>query len=152
PDNVSHSPPNYFSGYIPVPNVPLYNAVGGNERIVRTGQVVAGDTALHPRTAAGVTADGKLLLFTVDGRNSSHSQGMSTPEVANLLVQYGAVQAVNLDGGGSTTLVMASPTPRVVNVPVGIGNIPGTERSNGNNLGVYAQPYSRPQASQYVFA
>src|SRR5690606_27010453 len=71
PDNVSHSPPNYFSGYIPVPNVPLYNAVGGNERIVRNGQVVAGDTALHPRTAAGVTADGKLLLLTVDGRNSS---------------------------------------------------------------------------------
>jgi len=131
-------------GYATTPAVDLWNAVGGNEYIVFNGQNTANWNELHPRTAAGVTADNKLLLFTVDGRNPGHSGGMTTPEMANMLISYGATHAINLDGGGSTTLVMADPTARVVNVPVGVSNVPGTERSNGNNLAVFARPTPPP--------
>lgn len=57
----------------------------------------------HPRTAAGITADNELLLITVDGRNEK-AQGMSLPELTKILKWLGAVDAMNLDGGGSTTL------------------------------------------------
>jgi hypothetical protein len=152
PGNQMHVPP-FDSGIVAVPNVPLYNAVGGNEYIVFTGQNIASwADGLNPRTAAGITADGKLLLLTVDGRNANHSRGMTTTEVADVLISYGAFYAINLDGGGSSTLVLADPTPRVVNIPVGIGNQPGSERSVGNNLGVHALAHTQPQTSRYVFA
>ncbi|MCC6682428.1 MAG: phosphodiester glycosidase family protein [Phycisphaeraceae bacterium] len=151
--NISHDPPDYYSGYAPNPNVPLYNAVGGNEHIVHNGQNIATwADGLHPRSAMGVTAAGHLLLFAVDGRNTGHSLGMSTSEVADVLIGYGAVEAMNLDGGGSTTLVFSDPAPRLVNVPVGVSNVPGTERNVGCNFGVYAAVHAQPQASRYVFA
>jgi len=68
----------------------------------------------HPRTAAGVAADGSLLLVVVDGRWPEHSLGMTLSELARELVSLGAVDAVNLDGGGSTTLVVGG---AVVNRP-----------------------------------
>ncbi len=90
-------------------------AVGGGPWLVRDG-VAAVDgleegfdpasfvQARHPRTAVGVTAGGELLLVTVDGRQR-HSRGMSLPELAAYMVHLGAVRAINLDGGGSTTMV-----------------------------------------------
>jgi Phosphodiester glycosidase/SPOR domain len=60
----------------------------------------------NPRTMAGVTRDGDLLLVTVDGRQPGYSVGLSFPEEARLMHALGAVQAVNLDGGGSTTMVV----------------------------------------------
>ncbi len=57
----------------------------------------------HPRTAAGITAKGKLLLLVVDGRNPK-SHGLTCPELASLMKKLGCVSAINLDGGGSTTL------------------------------------------------
>ncbi len=57
----------------------------------------------HPRSAVGITADGKVILVTVDGRNA-RAHGMSLPELAFLLRQTGAHEALNLDGGGSTAL------------------------------------------------
>lgn len=91
-------------------------AVGGGPWLVRDGKVaVDGEeegfpveefvTKRHPRTAAGITASGELLLLTVDGRQP-HSRGMSLPELADYMVKQGAVQAINLDGGGSTTMVV----------------------------------------------
>ncbi|WP_309570185.1 phosphodiester glycosidase family protein [Deinococcus sp.] len=56
----------------------------------------------NPRTAAGVMRDGTLLLVTVDGRNPTHSVGASIPEMARIMRDLGAVDALNLDGGGST--------------------------------------------------
>ncbi len=142
------------AGSAHTPNVPLYNAVGGNALILLDGVNAANpaDTSLHPRTAAGVTADGKILLMTVDGRNTGHSLGVSTPELGDLMAQFGARDAINLDGGGSTTLVMADPVPRVVNVPVGVNNVPGSERSVGNNFGVYATAYAAPTNNRFVFS
>lgn len=59
----------------------------------------------HPRTAAGYTATGELLLLVVDGRQDA-SRGVTLEELATLMRELGAVEALNLDGGGSTTLVV----------------------------------------------
>jgi hypothetical protein len=60
---------------------------------------------VHPRTAAGVTADGDLLLLVVDGRQEV-SRGVSLVELAQMMQNLGAVEAVNLDGGGSSAMVV----------------------------------------------
>ncbi len=72
--------------------------------------------ARHPRTAAGVRADGTLVFVTVDGRQPETSVGMSIPELTDLMLELGCVSAVNLDGGGSTTMVING---LVVNSPSG---------------------------------
>lgn len=67
----------------------------------------------HPRTALGLTKSGKILLVTVDGR-SEESAGMTFSELADLLVELGADQAMALDGGGSTEMVVEG---KIVNKP-----------------------------------
>lgn len=59
----------------------------------------------HPRTAIGVSTTGELIIMTVDGRQK-YSVGMSLYELADEMIQKGAVQAINLDGGGSTQMVI----------------------------------------------
>jgi len=59
----------------------------------------------HPRTAAGQTGDGALMLLVVDGRQPE-SRGVNLQELAEIMRDLGAVQALNLDGGGSTALVV----------------------------------------------
>lgn len=136
------------------PATTLYNAINGRYRIVNNGVVdtfPAGDAsfynALRARTAAGVTADGRLLLMTVDGADAGHSLGMNFTEVAETLIQYGAHKAVMLDGGGSTTLAMAGSPSQPVNRPE------GGERAVANNLGVFATNKSPSiAASGFIFA
>jgi hypothetical protein len=61
----------------------------------------------HPRTAVGIASGGRrLLLVTADGRQLPYSDGMTLRELAELLRSFGAAEALNLDGGGSTTLVV----------------------------------------------
>ncbi|MFG3659511.1 phosphodiester glycosidase family protein [Streptomyces sp. NPDC047706] len=60
----------------------------------------------NPRTAAGVTLDGRVVLLTADGRRPDRSAGLSITETAEVLRSLGAVDALNLDGGGSTTMVV----------------------------------------------
>lgn len=62
----------------------------------------------NPRTLAGVTEKGKILLVTVDGRQPFYSVGANFKESARLMKALGAVDAVNLDGGGSTTMTVGS--------------------------------------------
>lgn len=95
---------------------------------------------LHPRTAFGTTADGTLIVMLVDGRQPGRSEGVTLFELADMLVAEGATMAINLDGGGSTTLVIRDEDGkgRVLNVPVGIADQPGSERPVGSNLGVRA--------------
>jgi hypothetical protein len=63
-------------------------------------------TDRHPRTAIGVLADGRALLLVVDGRQPTLSVGMTLDELAHLMLEFGVVDAINLDGGGSTTMVV----------------------------------------------
>lgn len=74
----------------------------------------------NPRTMVGLTAAGETLLVTADGRQSG-SAGLSLPEAANLMAALGATEAVNLDGGGSTTFVTRG---AVRNVPSDGGERP----------------------------
>ncbi|MFU2014964.1 phosphodiester glycosidase family protein [Peribacillus butanolivorans] len=62
----------------------------------------------NPRTLAGVTEEGKILLVTVDGRQPFYSVGANFKESARLMKALGAVDAVNLDGGGSTAMTVGS--------------------------------------------
>ncbi len=89
------------------------DAIGGGPVLVRDGAPVfraneAFTTSQlaprHPRTAVGQTADGRILLIAVDGRQSGYSVGMTNFEMAQTMMRFGAVRAMALDGGGSTTL------------------------------------------------
>ncbi|MEU3978740.1 phosphodiester glycosidase family protein [Streptomyces sp. NPDC026672] len=60
----------------------------------------------QPRTMAGVDKDGRLLLVTVDGRQTGGSEGFTIREAADFMRSLGAVQALNLDGGGSTAMAV----------------------------------------------
>ena len=62
----------------------------------------------HPRSAVAVTKDGKLLLITVDGRFKGKAEGINIPELAHLISVLGGEDALNLDGGGSSTLWSSS--------------------------------------------
>lgn len=65
-----------------------------------------GPEVRHPRTAAGVSRDGETLyLLVVDGRREGWSDGATLPEMADLMIELGAYDAVNLDGGGSSAFV-----------------------------------------------
>lgn len=134
------------------PAIPLYNAVSGSERIVTNGVNTAGQvtfgepTVLHPRTVAGIKADGTIVLAAIDGRANGFSEGMRSSEVADLLIAYGVVDAVNLDGGGSTTMAFADPTPRVLNRPSD-----GSQRSVATHLGVFANQATET-VDYFVFA
>ncbi len=103
-------------------------AVGGGPRLLVNGQVAVDGVAegfdagftdhVEPRTAAGVTQDGRhLLLATVDGRQAI-SKGVTLTDLALILKRYGAWNAINFDGGGSTSLAVGG---LVINSPEGTG-------------------------------
>ena len=119
-------------------------AIAGNELLVRGGAVATNTrrvsaSRLHPRTAVAVDAAGqRLWLLVVDGRQWRYSKGMSLAELAELAVSLGAEAALNLDGGGSTALVVQrAGRPRLLNAPFHT-RIPLRERAVGNHLGVLA--------------
>ncbi len=90
----------------------LQNAWGGRQMIVEKGipanlelNTEFSDTA-HPRTLVGITEDGKVILATIDGRLPSVSNGAPLAQCALYMLSLGATSALNLDGGGSTTMVL----------------------------------------------
>lgn len=98
------------------PHQPV-EAVGGFPLLVRDSNIVvdstnsgaAGFRGLNPRTAVGFGANGRrLLLVVADGRQPGVSVGLTIDETAQLLRQLGATDALNLDGGGSSALVLAA--------------------------------------------
>lgn len=107
--------------------LPLREAVGGRPVLVRDSIVTSAvdtqsgpafATSRHPRTAVGISGAGRIprdyagrrvLLVVVDGRQSPYSDGMTLRELANLMLALGARDAINLDGGGSTTMVYSDP-------------------------------------------
>jgi exopolysaccharide biosynthesis protein len=121
----------------------VYNAISGDRMLVRNGKPVKGldDVTPAPRTAIGIDNSGdKLIIIVVDGRQPLYSSGATLKELADYLVMYGAETAMNLDGGGSSTLVFAGflGTANVVNSPIHT-RIPGWERPVGNHLGIFVK-------------
>jgi hypothetical protein len=98
--------------------------VGGVSRLLRKGSVALSweqekasksfAETRHPRTAVARLKDGKFLMITVDGRQAGVSVGMNLRELAEYLLSLGAIDAMNLDGGGSTTMFVDG---KVVNTP-----------------------------------
>jgi hypothetical protein len=98
----------------------------------------------QPRTALGLSQDRRYLyLLTIDGRQPGYSVGAWDWQTADWLQRVGAWDGVNMDGGGSTTLVMADSTGRPVELNHSSAAAdPGTrrERTVGSHLGIYAKP------------
>ena len=122
----------------PPPDVRL--AVSGFTFILRDGKWCPQKKkdARHPRTFFGLSQDRQtLFLVTVDGRQKGVSEGMTLQEGAELLFRLGAHDAINMDGGGSTTMVLVRKnTPEIVNRPSGgIGPV-RISRTVGSSLAV----------------
>lgn len=83
------------------------SAVGGNAMLVTGGEVVEHENKdVHPRTAAGIKEDGTLFAVTVDGRQPHNDMdGVDYEQLGYIMKFFGAVEAANLDGGGSTTML-----------------------------------------------
>ena len=103
----------------------IQEAVGGSVYLVKDGKSVVDSSAdyynsRHSRTCVGITAEGKVVLMVLDGRQEPFSAGGSAEELAQIMLDAGCVTAINLDGGGSTTFVAkqeGSDTLTVVNRP-----------------------------------
>ena len=115
----------------------IQEAVGGSVYLVKDGKSVVTSAAdyynsRHSRTCVGITAEGKVVLMVLDGRQEPFSAGGSAEELAQIMLDAGCVTAINLDGGGSTTFVAkqeGSNTLTVVNRPSD-----GYERSVSSSL------------------
>lgn len=122
-------------------------AVGGNYTILQDGEVQdVSDNARNPRTVVGHKADGTVVFYTVDGRQSGYSAGATLKQAATIMRDMGCVAALNLDGGGSTTFVLrpaGSMTRKVVNSPS-----EGSQRQVANALVLIntAEKYDAPTA------
>lgn len=113
----------------------LKTAVGGSHIILKKDAVNSNsgtefsDTR-HPRTAVGVTPDGTLVLLVVDGRQPEISNGASLADLAFILARFGCIDAINLDGGGSSTFIIKEESEFVTkNSPSG-----GSMRAVANGL------------------
>lgn len=116
----------------------IETAVSGFKVVLWEGKVRKGDETIHPRTLVGLSKDRKTMYWMViDGRQSGHSEGATKTEAGQLMKQLGADAALNLDGGGTSTLVIENSdgNPKVLNRPIH-GGAPGKERPSASHLGV----------------
>jgi hypothetical protein len=129
------------------------DAIGGGPVLVRDGRPVANAgeaftssqiVPRQPRTAIGQTADGRLLMVVVDGRQPGYSTGMTSFELALTLLRLGAVRAMQLDGGGSSTVAFDG---TVLNSPSDGNERPISTALMLQYYGVYASPPLEPIVS-----
>ena len=128
----------------------LAHAIGGGPRLVKDGRkhITASPEGFRPdiyasapsRTAVGITATGRLLLVVVEGAGERERCGMTLEELAATLIKLGAVDAMNLDGGGSSTFVADG---RLYNAPSD-----GTQRRVSNALLVFVEESARAAAGE----
>jgi hypothetical protein len=120
----------------------IYNAAGGFAFVLQNGANVVtsstptASTTPDPRTAVGLSQNDQFMyLVAVDGRQSGYSQGVTLTELGNLMHDLGSYDAIEMDGGGSTAMVIqgANGSPDLLNSPSG-----GAQRYDGDNLGIYA--------------
>lgn len=108
--------------------------------LIQSGEIIEGldDTTLHPRTAIGLNKNGRwLYILVVDGRQPFYSKGATFQELAEILKDFGAFNAMALDGGGSSTMVIEGENgePVILNSPID-SYIPGNERPVANHFGI----------------
>ncbi len=114
--------------------------VTGFSIILKDGdKKISGRTDLAPRTVYGLSADGRYLyLMAIDGRQDKYSKGATTDECAEILLEAGAADGINMDGGGSTTLIYCTKNGKAITVnrhdPKG-----KYYRPVANNVGIYVE-------------
>jgi Phosphodiester glycosidase len=120
--------------------------VAGDNVLVKNGKAVVPSQKdiqqdkAYPRVVAAIDKKGeKLWLIVADGKQRLYSEGLKLSEITEISMQLGADTALNLDGGGSTTLAVASPSgAQLLNAPIQ-NKIPMKERPISNHLGFYAR-------------
>jgi exopolysaccharide biosynthesis protein len=120
---------------------PMYEAVSAGPSLVSDGtvritveeEVFFGSAIpnVHPRSAIGIDSEGRVILLVVDGRQSG-SRGVDLQDLADIMLDLGAVEAMNLDGGGSSALVVDG---ILLNRPAGAD----LEREVASALAVYCE-------------
>ena len=111
----------------------IKNAVSGFQFVLRDGKQVCNNSmVLHPRTFYGLSKDNKTLyILVVDGRQKGYSEGFALCEGAKFLTYLGADDGLNMDGGGSTTLVTCrNGKSEIVNTPPGAGKATKAKKPN----------------------
>ncbi len=119
----------------------VYHAISGDRMLLQGGEIIEGldDTTADPRTAIGINKNGRwVYLVVVDGRQPFYSKGATFRELAELMKSLGAFYAMSLDGGGSSTMVIADEngSPVLLNSPID-NYIPMRERPVANHFGLY---------------
>lgn len=108
----------------------MKHAISGGPYLLKNGNVFVdlkeqkfshGLGTYEPRSAIGIKPNGRLLLVTVDGRQKGLSVGISLTELAHLMREMGAIEAMNLDGGSSTQMVVGNQLVNSPSVPNGVG-------------------------------
>jgi exopolysaccharide biosynthesis protein len=120
-------------------------AVAGDRVLLQNGKPLPVDPEIakkdkaYARTAVAIDRTGqKLWLILVDGKQFRYSEGLTIAELSDLITQLGADSALNLDGGGSTTLAIQTKSGvQVLNAPIQT-KIPMQERPVANHLGFFA--------------
>lgn len=130
----------------------VQEAVGGSMILLENGIVTSATLryqAPAPRTAVGLRADGSMLLAVVDGHAPDHSEGINAGQLAQLMKDLGAVSALKLDGGGSSTQIARIPGDSQASV----FNRPSrsTERGVANSLLVISKAESGELSQLAVF-
>ena len=116
-------------------------AMGGLYRLVVEGKVNSGlSTERTAYSAVGVKADGTAVFYTVDGKQPGHSVGATLTQVAMRLIELGCVEAISLDGGGSTTIGATYPDGN----SMGIINKPSDGAQRANSVGLFLTTDLRP--------
>jgi hypothetical protein len=119
----------------------VFHSISGDRMLIQSGEIIPdlNDSVLHPRTAIGMNKNGRwLYLIVVDGRQPFYSSGATFQEVAEILKDFGAFNAMALDGGGSSTMVIEGENGEsiILNSPID-SYIPGRERPVANHLGIF---------------
>lgn len=102
----------------------VYALGGTGGKLITDGKLDYADDAAAPRTAIGIRKDGTVLFYTIDGRQSGYSYGVRKETLAKRLLELGCVEALNLDGGGSTSIGGTIPGTydfQILNSPSGGG-------------------------------
>lgn len=116
-------------------------AIAGNTTLPHSDADSSNQNRPYGRTIVATdTASETLWLLVVDGKQPHYSEGITLAEIEPLLTELGAAVALNLDGGGSTTLVAAFPAQvQVLNAPIH-NKWPMWERPVATHLGIHAEP------------